>query len=105
MFKSNKPKTVNFTDAGQTFLMQVARPTFLYDKTSKTRLKYGEYEDVVKAYELMKETYLLNGFNEMADDLAVVEVEPDQEKIDRLFQSSGVFSQFVDSIDTSGIAH
>lgn len=105
MFKSNKPKTVKFTDAGQTFLMNVSRPTFLYDKTAKTRLKYGEYDDVVKAYELMKETYLINGFNEMADDLAVVEVEPDQEKIDLLFQSSGVFSQFVDSLNTSGTVH
>jgi hypothetical protein len=93
--ETQEVKTVDFRDAGSVYLTDVKRPTFLYDRETKIRLKYGEFSDVEVIYMLWRDAYISKGFLVIADDLAMIEVAPDQEQIDELFQSSGAFAIFV----------
>lgn len=92
--------TVDFRDASTVYMRKVKRPTFLYDKSAGIWLKYGEYEDVLKVMENWKQKYISTGFREVAEDLALVEVPTNQTLIDRLFQRSGEFTQFISILDT-----
>jgi hypothetical protein len=106
MTQQSDSKTVDFRDESRVFLTRIKRPTFMYDKSSGIRHKYGEFEQVENIYKLWRKGYIDSGFNEIADDLAIVEVEPKQELIDELFQSSGRFEMFVREISkTDGKVH
>lgn len=91
--------SVVFRDGGNIYLHGVKRPTFLYDKRLGVRMKYGEYNQVEEIRKSWEEAYRFAGFHEVADDLAVLEVPPNQELVDLLFQSSGVFKDFVQQLD------
>lgn len=96
---------VDFRDGSEVYLQGIKRPSFLYDKTLKCRLKYGEFEDIEKLYLSWRQAYIAEGFDWMADDLAMVEVQPNQSLIDRLFQSSGEFSNFVEELNNGAFTH
>jgi hypothetical protein len=99
---TDEVRTVEFRDTVSVFLTGIVRPTFLYDRKAKIRHKFGEFEHVEVLYLAWREAYIAGGFQWMADDLAIVELAPDQEEIDRLFQSSGAFERFVDKLEAIG---
>lgn len=92
--------TVTFRDGGVVFTEGVKRPTFIYDKMMYHRVRYGDYEQILKIYNETRETYIKAGFPDMADDLGMIEVPADQELVDNLFQSTGFFNNFIKDIES-----
>lgn len=76
---------------------RVSNPTVLYDKRDYVLLKIGEREWVNETYEYMRRLYLIFGFIDFANDLAVIELPDNQQLIDDIFQSTGRFEQFIKS--------
>lgn len=98
----DSPVTVDFRDQLAVYLRGVKRPTFLYDKELFVRLKFEEYEDICRFLDSWKEIYQGAGLPKEAEHLAIVEVEPNQELVDDLFQSTGKFELFVRGLPSPG---
>ena len=93
-------ETVTFQD-GQVYLEGVSRPTFIYARTGYIRMGYGEYEQTLAKYEAMRTAYIKGGFPDMAEDLALIEVPPNQQLIDDMFQSTGLFRKYIQEMERS----
>ena len=99
MVKSLFNNVVEFREDSTVYLSGVKRPSFLYDKEAGVRLKYGEYDFVYDTYVHYKKAYEDAGFAEMANNLAIIEVKPDQDLVDYLFQSSGRFAEYIKQLE------
>ncbi|MNV93840.1 hypothetical protein D3C71_1885750 [compost metagenome] len=91
-------------------MVGVSRPSFLYDKELKVRLKYGAYDDIMKIYDDYIKAYkaygetMNNSFDceVIINDLAVLEVPPDQSLVDNLFNSTFYFGSYIDKLSKEG---
>ena len=91
---------VEFRDGGTVYLKDIVRPTFIYNNVTGTRIKYGEYETIMEYFDIMFNKYKDAGFIQEAHELTVLEVKPDQELLDKLFQSTLYFNNYVLSIES-----
>lgn len=71
------------------------KPAVLYDQRACVMMKMGDIEMIQDAYRYMRESYLVHGYEEMANDLAILELPLNQELVDELFQSTGRFKVFM----------
>lgn len=86
---------VSFRDKQTVYLSGVRRPAFLCDRSLGTRLKYGEYDEVVAIWKDWVNLYRSSGFGFVAEDLVVVELPSNQALIDLLFQSDGILKDYL----------
>lgn len=93
--------TVQIRDENQVYQI-VQHPAILYDKRDFILLKIGEKEKILKRYEKMRKHYIQSGLEDIACDLAVLELPPNQKLIDDLFQYPGRFQRFVEQLEKGG---
>lgn len=96
-------RTVDFRDGENTFLENVVRPSFAYDADLFTRLYYGEYDDVVQRVEEHKLRLEQSGVSPEMLRVEIFEVEPNQEFVDQLFQSTLYFTKYAKELSKSVI--
>jgi hypothetical protein len=79
----------------KTVFNEVENPTILYDKRDYVRHTVGEKENIYKIYNEWRKRYMDAGLQDMADDLAVLELPANQALMDELFQCDGKFKAFI----------
>lgn len=92
-------EVVVFKDADNIYLKDVKRPTFIYDKTTFGRVLYGDFTDIEVRYTEMRASFLSQGYKDNADALVLMEVPAKQELVDKLFNSTLFFNNYVKEIE------
>ena len=69
---------------GQVF-NKLKEPAVILDTKEERVLKNGEYEDMLKYFNIMCKKYREAGFDFMVNDLAVMHLPKDQGEIDKVF--------------------
>lgn len=64
---------------------RLKEPAVILDTEEEIVLKNGEYDDMLKYFEIMCKKYRDAGFDFMADNLAVMHLPKDQDEIDKVF--------------------
>lgn len=72
-------------DNGHVF-NEVKVPAAVYDSRNSVLLKIGEKKLMKEYYEIVQKHYRLHGFDEIADDICLMELPKDQKEIDKVFQ-------------------
>lgn len=72
-------------------------PAVVFDKESGVYHKIGGYNSMKSYYEVARTAYEANGFQEMADNLILLELPKDQEIVDKVFQITGFLKTFYES--------
>jgi hypothetical protein len=99
MSKGTFKNGVDFRDDSTVYVSGVKRPSFMYDKDTGIMLRYGDYAYVYAIYLKHKKAYEDEGFTDVAEALSILEVPPDQNLVDDLFQSSGRFTNYVKHLE------
>ena len=73
---------------GKTF-NTLTKPAVVFDKSSGTLHKIGEYADMLNYFSISEGAYRKAGFTDIADDVTLMELPRDQEIIDKVFQNTG----------------
>lgn len=75
-------------EIGHTF-NTVTNPAVIFDKSTGTLHKIGEFADILNHFDVMQAAYHNAGFAGIADDITLMELPRDQETIDKVFQNTG----------------
>lgn len=70
--------------AGRVF-NKVKNPAAVYDSASSVLLKIGEKEAMEDYFNHINVTYSNFGFNDIAEDVCIMDLPRDQEEIDKVF--------------------
>lgn len=73
---------------GKTF-NTVTNPAVVFDKSTGTLLKIGEFSDMENYFTVSQAAYRNAGFIDMADDVTLMDLPRDQNVIDKVFQNTG----------------
>lgn len=65
---------------------EIKNPAAVYDGKLSVLLKIGELEEMGQYFNLVQNLYRNHGFNDIADDIYIMELPKNQEEIDKVFQ-------------------
>lgn len=71
------------------------RPTIVFNKRTKTLLNIGEYVEMLDYFNKKKEYLLQEGFASEAQSLEFLELEKDQELIDKILNTPDYLSKIL----------
>lgn len=77
---------------------KVENPAVVYDRKTFTMIKIGERETMLEYHQFVEQTYRNAGFIEQAEDTTFMDLPPDQEIIDKVFQNTGYIEQLLKTI-------
>ena len=75
----------------------VKRPTVIFDNETKVLYKIGEYVDMLDYYNKFKEDLALSGETKRMAALDILELDKDQELIDKVFNVPGYLGKVLRS--------
>lgn len=78
---------------------EVTEPAVVYEQETGTLYKIGEKKVMEKYYKEVQEKYQLGGFPKEAENVRFMELPPNQELVDKIFQNSGYLKRFVDEME------
>lgn len=77
---------------------RVFKPGAVFDRSDGTLLKIGEYQVITTYFEKVQRVYRQAGQSEIADDILIMHLPPDQEIIDKVFNISGYIKTLYEEI-------
>ena len=84
-------------DEKGTIFNTVTEPAVVFDKACGTVLKIGQYENMDAYFSMMYTKYSTMGFQDEANDLALLALPKDQEIIDKVFQNTGFILRYLEN--------